>query len=66
MAKNILEEVMTFAEAAEKWGLGESTLRSTIKTDKIKEGIDYRKSGKVWIILKSTMFREYGEEKNAK
>lgn len=61
MNRNILNEVLTFKEATEKWGLGESTLRSTVNTNKLKEGIDYRKSGKVWLITKAAMLREYGE-----
>ena len=65
MAKrNSLDEVMTFSAASEKWGLGESTLRSTVRTDKLQEGIDYRKSGKVWNITKDAMIRVYGEPKN--
>ncbi|WP_105176835.1 helix-turn-helix domain-containing protein [Clostridium cagae] len=55
-----LDEVMTFAEASEKWGLGESTLRSTIRTDRLVEGVDYKKSGKVWLITKEAMERVYG------
>ncbi|MGN2348323.1 helix-turn-helix domain-containing protein [Clostridium cagae] len=57
---NPLDEVMTFAEASEKWGLGESTLRSTIRTDRLVEGVDYKKSGKVWLITKEAMERVYG------
>lgn len=58
-----LNDVMTFSEASEKWGLGESTLRSVIRTNKLTEGIDYRKSGKVWLITKEAMQRLYGEPK---
>lgn len=61
--KNI-NEIMTFAEATEKWGLADSTLRKLVKTDKIKEGIDYRKSGKVWLITKEAMERIYGKLKS--
>lgn len=65
MAKrNPLDEVMAFSEASEIWGLGESTLRSTVRTDKLQEGIDYRKSGKVWLIAKDAMIRVYGEPKS--
>lgn len=59
-----LDEVMAFSEASEIWGLGESTLRSTVRTDKLIEGVDYRKSGKVWLITKDAMERVYGEPKN--
>lgn len=63
LKRSILCDVMTFAEASEKWALGESTLRSAIKTDRFKEGLDYKKSGKVWIITKDAMSRVYGEPK---
>jgi hypothetical protein len=57
---------MTFAEASELWGLGESTLRSTVRTDKLVEDVDYKKSGKVWLITKEAMSRVYGEPKSNK
>lgn len=63
LKRSVLKEVFTFKEASEKWGLGESTLRSTVKTDRLTEGIDYKKSGKVWIITKEAMIREYGNPK---
>ncbi|WP_271814468.1 helix-turn-helix domain-containing protein [Clostridium beijerinckii] len=62
--RNPLDEVMAFSEASEIWGLGESTLRSTVRTDKLQESIDYRKSGKVWLITKDAMIRVYGEPKS--
>lgn len=58
---NFLNSVMTFAEATEKWGLGESTLRSMVNSNRLKEGLDYRKSGKVWLIKKDAMVKLYGE-----
>ena len=61
--RSILKEVMTFAEASQKFNLGESTLRSSIRTDRFVEGVDYKKSGKVWIITKEAMERVYGEIK---
>ncbi|WP_346905947.1 helix-turn-helix domain-containing protein [Clostridium sp.] len=59
-----ITRVMTFAEATERWGLADSTLRKLVTTDKLQEGIDYRKSGKVWLITEEAMKRVYGEEKN--
>ena len=63
--KVILEinEVMTFAEATQRWGLADSTLRKLATTNKLLEGLDFRKSGKVWLITKEAMERIYGEEK---
>lgn len=62
-----INDIMTFAEACESWGLGASTLRTRILNGAFKdlsEGIDYRKSGKVWLITKSAMIKLYGEPKN--
>lgn len=59
-----LFNTMTFKEAAEIWGLCDSTLRRLVNSDKIKEGIDYRKSGSTWIITREAMKRVYGEPKN--
>lgn len=56
-----LSGIYTFAEAAEKWGLNGSTLRRLTKTSKAIEGIDYKKSGKVWLVTDNCMRRIYGE-----
>lgn len=58
-----INEVMTFAEATQRWGLADSTLRKLATTNKLLEGLDFRKSGKVWLITKEAMERIYGEEK---
>ena len=58
-----INEVMTFAEATQRWGLADSTLRKLATTNKLLEGLDFRKSGKVWLIAKEAMERIYGEEK---
>ncbi|WP_297425811.1 helix-turn-helix domain-containing protein [Clostridium sp.] len=47
-----------------KWGLSDSTLRKMATTNKLIEGVDYSKSGKVWLITKDAMRRVYGEPKN--
>lgn len=61
---NNINEIMTFAEAAKKWHLNDSTLRKLITTNKLKENIEYRKSGKVWLITKNAMEKIYGEPIN--
>lgn len=67
MFENPLNEVLTFSEATALWELSDSTLRKTIGySDRLKEGIDYRKSGKTWLIRKSTMERIYGKLENKK
>lgn len=57
-------DVMTFKEATKKWGLGESTLRSTVRFNRLREGHDYRKSGKVWLITSDAMLKLYGRPKS--
>lgn len=59
-----ITRVMTFAEASKKWRLSDSTLRKLVKTDKLEENIDYRKSGKVWLITENAMNKIYGEISN--
>lgn len=59
-----INEIMTFAEASKKWELDDSTLRKLVKTNKIEENIDYRKSGNVWLITKNSMERIYGKLKS--
>lgn len=56
--------LMTLPEASRIWGLGESTLRGMIKRSKvIKENIDYRKSGHIYLITENGMKKLYGEPK---
>ena len=59
----ILDEVYTFSEAAEIWGLDKSTLRKAVVNGRFKEGIDYRKAGGTNVITREAMIREYGEPK---
>ena len=55
-----LNNVMTFSEAAKKWGITDSALRKVVNTNKLQERVDYRKSGNTWIITKSAMIKLYG------
>ena len=59
---NIIRELMTFGEASELWGLSKSgsTLRMLTKTNKLMEGVDYRKSGNTWLITRTAMIKIYG------
>lgn len=54
------DNLMSFADATELWGLSESTLRKAISYGKIVAGIDARKYGKQWIVTRDAMEREYG------
>lgn len=61
--KQMINEVLTFAEAAELWGLSMGTLRMRLSKGymgDLIEGVDYRKSGKVWLITKDAMVKLYG------
>lgn len=60
---SILNEVFTFSEAARLWGIDSSTLRKAVENGRLKEGVDYRKSGGVLMVTKEAMLREYGEPK---
>ena len=59
---NPLHQVYTFQEAAELWGLGESTLRSRAYRDEFLPG-EVRKSGKTWLVTDDAMRRIYGAAK---
>lgn len=63
---NLIDEVMTFKEVSKRWRKAESTLRMMVKTNKLIEGIDYRKSCGTWLITKNAMLKLYGEEKGRK
>ncbi|WP_265445136.1 helix-turn-helix domain-containing protein [Acetivibrio straminisolvens] len=51
--------VFTFAEAAEIWGLSESTLRKAQFDGRFREN-ETRKSGKIWLVTRRAMERIYG------
>ena len=60
-----LEQVMTFAEATKRWGLGHSTLREAAKYSRFLPG-EIRKSGGTWMVTEKAMKRLYGEPKGVK
>lgn len=55
------DELMSFKEAAELWGLDDSTLRKAVSSGKIVENIDAKKFGKQWVITKTAMERIFGK-----
>ncbi|WP_039230477.1 helix-turn-helix domain-containing protein [Clostridium haemolyticum] len=57
---NILGDILTSNEASEMYGVAEGTIRSAMKTGKLKYGTDYRKAGRITLIRKEAMEREYG------
>lgn len=58
-----LVDVYSFKEAADRWGLDDSTLRKLIKTKKVQRGIDFKRSGSTYLITRDCMERVYGEIK---
>jgi len=52
-------EMLSFGEASEIWGLESSTLRKAVAAGKLVAGEDCRKFGKQWVVLVSAMAREY-------
>lgn len=56
----MIEKILTFSEATQKWGLGKSTLRESARNDRFNEG-EIRKSGNTWLVTEEAMKRLYGE-----
>ena len=57
------DNLISFKDATDLWGLNESTLRKNISYGRLKEGTDVMKFGKQWIITKDAMIRLYGKVK---
>ena len=61
-----LEDIMTTAEAAERWGVDASTLKKACTGQRgypprfTTE--ECRKSGKIWLVTRAGMERLYGKE----
>lgn len=60
---DIWDELLSLKEAAEQYGRDESTLRRAISNGLLLEGVDCKKFGKQWVILKSSMERVYVTER---
>ena len=59
---NILENVMTMQDAAQYIGISEGSIRNAIRNNRLKDGIDYKRSGRIIIVLKSAVEREWGKK----
>lgn len=58
-----LNQVLTFSEAAEKWGLADgSAIRKAVERNKFQAG-EIKKSGQVWLTTYPAMSRVFGEPK---
>lgn len=61
-----LMQVMTFSEAAEKWGFANgNTLRKAVERKKFRED-EIRKSGDVWLTTYDAMLRVFGQPRKIK
>ncbi len=56
-----INDVLTFTEAAQRWGLDTSTLRKLVHSNRLTNGVDYRKSGGTWLITRAAMEKVYKE-----
>lgn len=61
------EDVMTTAEAAERWGVSATTIKlyclgTKNQSPKFNKN-EYSKSGKVWLVTKAGMERVFGPER---
>lgn len=63
MSKNIWDKLLSLKEAAEQYDRDESTLKRAISSGKLVEGVDCKKFGRDWAILKSSMERVYVQER---
>ena len=60
-----LSQVMTFTEAAEKWGLANgNTIRKAVERKRFQEN-EIRKSGDVWLTTYEAMQRVFGNPKHS-
>lgn len=59
-----LDEVLTFTEAAEKWGLADGkTIRKAVERKRF-QAHEIKKSGNVWLTTYDAMYRVFGEPRN--
>ena len=62
MSNNVLDDVMVLNEAAQYIGISEGSIRNAIRNNRLKDGIDYKRSGRIIIVLKSAVIREWGNK----
>lgn len=58
---NELFKVYTVKEASKIWNITEGAIRYAIEASKLKEFLDYRKSGRITLITKEAMIKVFGE-----
>ncbi len=62
----MINDIMTMKEAAEYLKIVEGTIRAGIKSGRLIEGVEYRKAGKITLVLKSAVEREWGKTSSNK
>ena len=60
---NIWDKLMSLKEAAEIYNRDTSTIKRAISNKTLVEGVDCKKFGRDWVILKSALERVYIEER---
>ena len=64
---NIINEVMTTSEAAERWGLSIETVKKACQGQRGLpprfQSDEFRKSGRTWLVTRAGMERLYGPAK---
>ncbi|NFO03100.1 hypothetical protein FDB23_03055 [Clostridium botulinum] len=61
--ENIWDKLLSLKDASEQYNREPSTLKRAISNGKLVEGIDCKKFGRDWVILKSSMERVYVKER---
>lgn len=59
MERGPFYQLLSFAEAADLWGLDPSALRKAVADGRLKPGIDCRKFGKQWVVTVDAMARVF-------
>lgn len=59
---NILYEILSINEASTIWNLDKSTVKKYLQKSNcpLIKNVDYKKSGKTWLITKNAMIKLYG------
>ncbi len=55
--------LMSFSEAAARWGIDDSTLRKAAADGRLRPEIDIKKFGKQWVVTEQAMKKCFGELK---
>ena len=63
--KTPFDNLMSFADASDLWNLSESTLRKAVLYKKLIKGVDAQTYGKQWVVTRSAMVREPGNQVGA-